>query len=123
VYRDIVERQIGPWDAVEESQKFAQKWDKQEFLKIFYAGELIGGIWVQSFDSHYQLREIQIHPNYQRQGIGTKLVSDLISRCKSEGKQLRLRVLKSSPARCLYERLGFEAVGENDHQICMAYAL
>ena len=122
VYRDIVERQIGPWDAAQESEKFSSKWNEQGFLKIYSSDQLIGGFWVQTFDSYCQIREIQIHPKYQGQGIGTKLILDLIEKCKVERKQIRLRVLKSSRARELYERLGFEAVGENDHQICMAYA-
>jgi len=113
---------VGPWDSVVERSKFDQKWKEQEFQKIYLSGELVGGIWVQRFDSHFQLREIQIHPDFQNRGVGTKLLSDLIRECIAERAELKLRVLKLSSAVRLYENLGFKVVGESDEQYCMAYA-
>jgi ribosomal protein S18 acetylase RimI-like enzyme len=122
VYRDLVERQIAPWDSNYENEKFEQKWRGHSFQKIFVSGVLVGGLWLQEFDSHFQLREIQIHPEHQNRGIGTKIILRLIERCTTEGKELRLRVLKSSLAVALYEKLGFKIVGEGDEQLQMVHA-
>lgn len=122
VYRELVERQIGPWNSTRERDKFDKKWGEQGYQKILLSDELIGGYWVQEFDSYFQLREFQIHPDFQNLGIGTRLLSNLIEQCLSDGKELRLRVLKLNPVLSLYKRLGFKVVGENEYQYWMVYA-
>ncbi len=122
VYRGILERQVGHWDVARERQKFDQEWKEQSVQKIYLSGELVGGFWVQEFKSHRQLREIQIHPKYQNQGLGTRILQSLIEQCSREKMELRLRVLKLNPAVALYKRLGFDIVGENEQQYCMAFA-
>ena len=121
VYRDLLERQVGNWDADRERNKFNQKWQEHNFQKVYLSGELIGGFWVQEFESYHQLREIQIHPNYQNQGIGTKILLDLIEQCSRKKVEFRLRVLKLNPSVTLYQRLGFKVLGENEHQYFMVY--
>jgi ribosomal protein S18 acetylase RimI-like enzyme len=119
VYRDLVEKQIGMWDEEIERTSFDNKWSDHGFKKIIYNGEMVGGIWVQEFKSHFQLREIQIHPKFQNQGIGTKLLNLVIERARKAEKELRLRVLTSSRATELYKRLGFIIVGQSDTQYYM----
>ena len=121
VYRDLVRSQTGSWDSVYENGKFDEKWKEQSFQKVFVSGVLVGGFWLQEFNSHFQLREIQIHPDHQNQGIGSSILLDLTERSVTDGKELRLRVLKSSFAVKLYEKLGFKIVGESDVQFHMAY--
>jgi ribosomal protein S18 acetylase RimI-like enzyme len=121
VYRDLVERQVGPWDSEAERRKFEEKWKEHSFQKILLNGELVGGFWLQVFESYYQLREIQIHPDHQNCGIGTNVIEALIEQSTSSGMLLRLRVLRLNPATNLYKRLGFEIVGETDAQFLMEY--
>ena len=55
---------------------------------------------------------IEISPDYQRRGIGTILMHDLLRKAAARGISVTLQVLKVNPARVLYERLGFELTGE-----------
>lgn len=122
VYRRMVEQQIGLWDSEKERAKFEEKWQEQSFKKVYVNGELIGGFWVQEFDDYYQLRELQIHPDYQNRGYGTELLTSLTDKANSTGKELRLRVLLGNPSVNLYKRLGFKVVGQTDVQYHMVYS-
>ena len=119
VYQNMVEKQIGVWDEKIQRSNFNKKWEGHGFKKIIYSGEIVGGIWVQEFESYFQLRELQIHPKFQNQGIGTKLLNSVIDRARVTKKELRLRVLMSNPATELYKRLGFITVGQTDTQYHM----
>ena len=48
-----------------------------------------------------------VHPDFQRQGLGTRLIGDLMARARDSSRPLTLRVLVVNPARDLYARLGF----------------
>lgn len=66
--------------------------------------------------------QIQVHPDYQNHHIGSRLLRDLINRAKQEQVAVTLGVLKSNPARSLYERLGFRAVAETEFEYEMLLA-
>ena len=120
-YRTVVERQLGCWDVEKEREKFDAKWREQSFEKVYINGALVGGFWIQEFEEYIQLRELQIHPRFQNQGIGTKTLNILIRKAGDAGKQLRLRVLLENPCVNLYKRLGFRVVGQTNVQYHMVY--
>jgi GNAT superfamily N-acetyltransferase len=49
--------------------------------------------------------QIPITPSLQRQGLGTQLIQSIITEARDAGASLKLKVLKTNPARRLYERL------------------
>jgi len=55
---------------------------------------------------------IQIMPAYQRQGVGTTVIRDILAKASRKGLPTTLWVMKVNPARELYERLGFEVAEE-----------
>ena len=118
-YEDVVGRQFGPWDEELQNNSFELKWPENNFRKIFIDDELVGGIWVDDGPEFIQLREVQIHPDFQGQGIGTKIVQMEIDNARSQGKRLQLRVLFENRAVKLYERLGFRIIDQNEHQHVM----
>ena len=73
-------------------------------------GVAIGG-WAceRRVDSVY-LAYIGIAPSHQGRGIGTRMLRELLAIAREQGVPLRLHVLRTSRARRLYERLGFEYV-------------
>jgi ribosomal protein S18 acetylase RimI-like enzyme len=46
-------------------------------------------------------------PSLHGQGFGTQLIQSVITEARHAGASLKLDVLKTNPARRLYERLGF----------------
>ena len=118
-YEAVVVRQFGGWDEALQKAKFNEKWEHADFEVIEVHGERIGAIWTTDEGEYLQLREVFLLPSHQGQGIGARLVQQELEEARCHGKPLRLRVLRESRARSLYERLGFAACGGTDTQYWM----
>ncbi len=59
------------------------------------------------------LIDIAIVAQMQKQGIGARVIEELQQECRAQGCQMRLQVLKGTPAERLYRRLGFRLVAED----------
>jgi ribosomal protein S18 acetylase RimI-like enzyme len=81
----------------------------------------VGAIAVERHDSHIQIEDLYILKEFQNQGIGTSIILDLIEEARQSFKPIRLRVLSSSPARILYERLGFVVVQTTPERYFMEF--
>ena len=68
--------------------------------------------WDEAFQEDVFLRAIEIHPDYQGQGIGTAIIHKIMAEGVLKMKPVFLPVLKVNPAKRLYERLGFSVVNE-----------
>jgi GNAT superfamily N-acetyltransferase len=69
------------------------------------------------------LNELYLHPDYQAQGHGGKIVSRLIAMAHSRRKPIELSVLRTNPrARRFYERHGFAALKTTTDRIRMRRA-
>ena len=74
---------------------------------------VVGYVGSQSVLGETDMMNIAVAPDYRRQGIAEKLVTELISRLRQKGNHslmLEVRVSNTS-ARQLYDKLGFEQVG------------
>jgi len=58
------------------------------------------------------LDEIHLLPKFQGHGIGAKIIRELLDEAHTSGKTVALIVLKTNPAKGLYERLGFKIYSE-----------
>ena len=82
--------------------------------------QVIGAAWLRLWtDSNkgygYVSNEIPelaiaVHPNYRGQGIGTRLLNQLLNHASSQLLSVSLSVRADNPALRLYERLGFMLV-------------
>lgn len=63
----------------------------------------------------WHLVQIQLLPEYQRQGIGTFMIERLIVEARHANVPVSLHVLKVNPAKGLYERLGFNVTSDLGH--------
>ena len=113
-----VERTWG-WDEHWQVRHFRERFDASTRQVIQYDGTDIGFIDVEEREDHFSLGFIGISPDYQRRGIGTFLIHDLLRKAAARGLPVTLQVLKGNPARALYERLGFELTGETDTHYLM----
>ena len=86
---------------------------------IVVDGREVGALAVEREDTHIQLTQLYVLPEYQNQGIGTSLVRQLAQEAKKVKKPLRLRVLSVNPARKLYEREGFRVTSETPERFFM----
>jgi len=77
--------------------------------------EIVGFAVVSTSGSYVHLEEIDIHPNYARQGLGRALINSICNWSKTTGFQaITLSTFRDIPWNApYYERLGFSIIPEN----------
>jgi len=83
---------------------------------ITIGGQRIGLAKYKETVDCLEIMQLQILPEYQGVGIGRRLMESFIETAVSHRKPLTLTVLKQNPAKRLYERLGFNVVGDDEHE-------
>lgn len=86
---------------------------------IMINGINIGYIKFKENDKAIDIIQFQIDPSHQGKGYGGKVLSEIQTLAREVNKGLSLKVLKANPAKRLYERFGFQIVGEADHEYFM----
>lgn len=76
-------------------------------ISIYHDRKLVGFGRVIS-DGIYQtlICDVMVHPEYQTQGIGTKIMNVLLEKCEQEGIKW-VQLLSANGKRSFYEKLGF----------------
>jgi ribosomal protein S18 acetylase RimI-like enzyme len=82
-------------------------------------GERAGRLYVHRGQSDIRIMEIALLPAFRAQGIGTGLLCTIIAEADASGRKLSIHVEANNPARTLYDRLGFRAVGEHGIYVLM----
>ena len=100
------------WDEQEQRASFAAQWKREEVRIISVDGKDVGWLQVAELPAEIRLQKFFVSPQYQRSGIGSEVLRNLLATWRTTGKKIVLKVLKNNPARRLYERLGFSVVAE-----------
>jgi len=72
-------------------------------------------------DNALHIVQIQIIPELQNNGVGAKLVQEIIQKAKHPQKKVMLSVLKSNPVKKLYDKLGFHVIKEEENSLIMCF--
>ena len=97
-------------------------------------GKIVGGVWVRilsgeikgfgNIDDETPEFAISLFKEYRNQGIGTKLMLEMIDYLKNKGyKQCSLAVQKANYAVKMYKNVGFEIVKEKEEEYLMVLKL
>jgi len=97
-------------------------------------GKITGGVWVRilageikgygNIDPETPEFAIAMFKDYRHLGIGTMLMQEMIELLKEKGyAKTSLSVQKENYAVKMYQKLGFETVGENEHDYIMVLKL
>ncbi|MEW5827232.1 MAG: GNAT family N-acetyltransferase [Candidatus Bipolaricaulota bacterium] len=71
----------------------------------------VGFIWIEMRGSTLHLHGLALEPEFRRQGIGSRVLSDLEDEFRGRAETIELGVHRSNDrARRLYERFGFRKV-------------
>jgi ribosomal protein S18 acetylase RimI-like enzyme len=105
-------QELGVWDEQQQRASFAAQWKREEVRIISVDGKDVGWLQFAELPTEIRLQKFFVSPQYQRSGIGSEVLSNLLATWRSTGKKIVLKVLKNNPARRLYERLGFSVVAE-----------
>jgi len=96
------------WPAVKLRQQFRSEIDLATCHVLSVDGRRAGYVSIEDRDSFWYIDAIAIARPYQRKGIGTLVLRDVLSEAGT--RPVRLNVLLVNPARFLYERLGFRVI-------------
>ncbi|MFJ4391778.1 GNAT family N-acetyltransferase [Pseudomonas soli] len=91
-----------------------------DFLVIEVAGEPIGRACLLWTDSHVQFIDMALLPAWCGRGIGSRLLGQWLARADERGLSAGLHVTSHNPALRLYQRCGFQVVGENGLSLKMS---
>lgn len=118
-----LEMSIVDWSEVQKEQFLRMQFDAQtEHYARHYSGarfqiilvdeQLAGRLYVDCWPTEIRIVDITLLPQFRGQGIGSALLQDLIDESTVSGRPLSIHVEKFNPAQHLYQRLGFQPVGE-----------
>jgi GNAT superfamily N-acetyltransferase len=105
-------RELVVWDEQEQRDIFAAQWKREEVKIISVDGRDAGWLQVAELPTEIRLQKFFVSPPWQRSGIGSEVLGQLLATWRPTGKTIVLRVLKNNPARRLYERLGFSVIAD-----------
>lgn len=116
--RDHVE---ATWDNEEERERYYEiNAFRQKGTRIIqYDGFDVGRVTVTRTGGRIFLDEIHILPEYQGRGIGQQVIRNLLAEATSQDLAVELILLRSNPARSLYEGLGFKMYKEDGERYYM----
>ena len=88
--------------------------------------KVVGAVWVRIMDDYGHIDKdtpsfaISLYKDYRGFGIGTDLMKEMLRILKDRGyKQASLAVQKANYAVKMYQKTGFEIVGENGEEYIM----
>jgi ribosomal protein S18 acetylase RimI-like enzyme len=114
---------IWGWDEQSQRGHHDRGFNPGQWQIITSGGVDAGMLNVEYRPDEIYLARIEIHPAYQGQGIGTRLITALIDEARQQGQALTLDVLTvNRRAYALYRRLGMTEVarhGDGDIKIAM----
>jgi GNAT superfamily N-acetyltransferase len=108
------------WDEAFQREGFLKHHPLHEFQIVMYEDQAAGALHVQSQDTLHFVRIVFLAPEFQNRGLGTRLLQNEMQRAHLVGKALHLKVVKINPAKALYERMGFQAVSQDEATFQMA---
>jgi GNAT superfamily N-acetyltransferase len=118
-YREIVERQYGPWDEVQQDRFFGEDWDPAIYEIVFCDAIPCGRISVVERGDAIILRDLVILPEYQNRGIGTLLLREIIEQAQAQKVPVHTGTHRLNRALNFYLRLGFHEVGQTPTHILL----
>jgi ribosomal protein S18 acetylase RimI-like enzyme len=107
-----------PWDDAQKDAFLRMQFEAQDawwqenyaeasFDVILADGEPVGRLYVHRGPSEIRIVDIALLPEHRGNGIGTRLLDDLLAEGDARGKSVTIHVERMNPALRLYERLGF----------------
>jgi ribosomal protein S18 acetylase RimI-like enzyme len=109
---------IWGWDEQVQREFHSRAFNPGRWQIITADGSDIGMLDVEYRPGEIYLSRIEIHPDYQGRGIGTRLISALTAEARQKGQDLVLDVLTvNHRAQALYRRLGMTEVARQSDNI------
>jgi ribosomal protein S18 acetylase RimI-like enzyme len=120
-YREVSERQFGPWDEKEQDEYFNDDWTSAAFEIVLCDGVPCGYVWIEDRADDIHVHELVLLPEFQGQGLGSSLLRQVMEDATRRRVPVRLETFHANRALNLYRRLGFQETGRSETQILMEW--
>jgi SAM-dependent methyltransferase len=117
-YRRWVEP-IWGWDETDQDRRFDNGFSVAGRFIVELADEPIGSLKTSREGQWLSVDDIEVAPEHQGRGIGSRLLRGVLAQADREGLPVRLQVLHTNPARRLYQRIGFTVERETATHVLM----
>lgn len=97
---------------VAQHQFYTEQFSCADFNIIQIDDKPVGRLYIDHREDEIRLIDIALIPDYRNKGIGSGLLSEIITDAAKVKKPVRIHVEKYNPALRLYERLGFLKIGD-----------
>ena len=87
---------------------YRQIYPDGQFLVVVLDGNPVGRLYLARGEAEIRIVDIALLPEHRSQGIGSRLLEDILAAADRDRLPVTLRVEPWNPARRLYDRLGFE---------------
>jgi len=101
----IMQQRNEAWGDDKEKARFATIWDPAKALVLICDGAPIGWLSVAETDESVHLENFYIDETYRNKGLGTAVLSWLLTEYKK--RPFTTSVISGNRSRALYERVGF----------------
>jgi ribosomal protein S18 acetylase RimI-like enzyme len=106
------------WDDAQKEAFLRHQFDAQDawwrenyadasFDVILVEGEQAGRLYVHRGRSEIRIVDIALLPEHRGNGVGTRLLDELLAEADADAKSVTIHVERMNPALRLYGRLGF----------------
>lgn len=104
-----------------QQRSYSMQYPEAEHQVILFEGEEVGRLITFRTEREIRLADVALLPQYRNKGVGALLIRELCLEAAQRNLPVRLQVSKFNPAIRLYERLGFERLGENETHFQMEW--
>ncbi|MFH8739199.1 MULTISPECIES: GNAT family N-acetyltransferase [unclassified Streptomyces] len=122
-HMELVERAYGPWNQDQQRAFFAPVVKDHEVFIFSDGDRQVGAMYLGERDGEMWLELVEVLPEFQRRGYGTRALRWVVARASKQGIGTLLQVHRvNEDARRLYLSEGFSPAGETEthHLLRMA---
>jgi GNAT superfamily N-acetyltransferase len=109
------------WQEEVQYNGMREDFDNSLFEIVCVDRQDIGVISVIDRGDELFLNYLAILPIYQKQGLGTQLLSQVLTQAAERGIPVKLNVMRVNPVKALYDRLGFKVVSSDGDRYFMQW--
>lgn len=113
--------QIGRFDPQRARERFTNDFLPDRTFHVLHQGRTAGFFALERQPDALHLRHLYLHPDYQREGLGTQVLRRILADARRHGCSVQLAALRGSPANAFYRRHGFIQVREEEWDIHYAH--
>jgi len=92
---------------------YREQFSRAAFNLILLDKMPIGRLYLDRRRDEIRIIDIALLPAYRCQGLGTKLMNDILTEARTRGLPVRIHVESFNRALGLYQRLGFRKIGDH----------